>query len=468
MNPTSPTRIIGPWLVFMDDDEKFAPVGHSTVAAGRRWATQGVSVGRHDRHDVFLQFDADGLPEGIVGAAALEQFNRPEADALLVPTFWTPDSNGERSLSYTTDVRAVRVDKFPSTPLVGHRGFVVPGDTKVDYCGAAAVLKQPFAAKALEKGDFEVALALCKPYEHLAFFQWVRLKALAGQNTKEALVAFERLYRHMSLNEELWRLGEIFKNLPYDLEEHPRVAELLAQYKRQTGHLDEGETKWYAEGSPSESINDWWVKNAPLSQRLAWLMHECKTRGFKRVVELGSVDGGSVMTLCQRAPEIDWHGVEVNPAAVANGKMLAARNGVLNFKLHHATNFKQFASRVSDAEHARFKGQASDLHRFDAAALFEILEHNSPDECRRLVENARDCVRSGGRVFISVPHGNWSLHDANTQNLELRKDHIYAWTPKRMRKFLASFPFAQDIQVVAVENEAFYEGNGWVFASFEV
>lgn len=466
--PTSPTKRIGPWLVFMDDDERFSPAGHSTVAAGRRWATEGVPMGVHDNKTIALLFDPDGLPDGVAGAAALEVFDREDVDALICPTFWVEDSEGSKSLSGTADIRAVRASKFPTPPPVGHRGFVIPGDSKVDYCGSAAVLKFPKAAQAVERGDFQVALVLAEPHKDLAFFRRVKLRAQAGQNTVEAVQAFERLYRHMSLNEELWRLGEIFKHLPFDLEEHPRILELHAQYKRQTSHLDDGETKWYAEGSPSESINDWWLSQAPLSTRLGWVGMEAQRLGFKRVVELGSVDGGSIFSLRRFFPGIEWHGVEVNPLAVAHGKMLAAKHGVLDFKLHHVSSFKQFASRVSDAEHARFKGHKTDIHRFDAVMVFEVLEHNSPAEGRRIIEAARDCVRPGGRIFITTPHGNWSLHDEQTQNLELRKDHIYAFTVKRMREFISSFPFAHDIQVARVENEAYYESNSWVFASFEV
>ena len=409
------------------------------------------------------------MPENLDGEAALAQYNPPDVDALLGPTFWVEDREGNKSISATTDVRAIRMGKFSPTPLVGHRGFVIPGDTRVGFCGSAAVLKFPRAARAVEDGRFLEALTLSEPFKDLAFFKRVRLRARAGLNTSEALVAFERLYRHYCLNEELWRMGEVFKLLPFDLEEHPKVIELHKQYRRQISHLDEGETKWYAEGSPAETINDWWVNMAPMSTRLGWVASECRARGLRRVVELGSVDGGSIMSLCQRIPDIEWHGVEVNPAAVAHGKMLAQKHGLIDkFKLHNVSNFKQFATRVQFAEEARFKGHPSDLCKFDAVMLFEILEHNCPEECRRLMETARDIVRPGGRIFISTPHGNWSLHDETTQNLELRKDHIYAWTEKRMEKFIQSFDFASDVQSVKVENEAYHEGNAWVFASFEV
>ena len=469
MTPTSPTRRIGPWLVFMDDDERFAPAGHQVIAAGRRWATEGVPMGIQDNQQVAFVFPLDGLPEGLDAEAALAQYNPPDANALLVPTFWVEDKEGLTALTFTSDIRAIRPEKFHTTPHVGRRGFVIPGGTPVEYCGSAAVLKFPHAARAVEDGRFEEALALSEPYRELAFFKRVRLRARAGQNTCEALAAFERLYRHYCLNEELWRMGEVFKLLPYDLEEHPRVAELFAQYKRQTCHLDQGEVKWYAEGSPGETINDWWVVQAPLSTRLGWVASECRARGFKRVVELGSVDGGSLFALIQRAPDIECHGVEVSAKAVAHGKALALKHGLLDkFHLHHVSNFRQCATRVQVAEEARFKGSPSDISKFDAVLLFEILEHNAPSECIRLVEAARDCVRPGGRIFITTPHGNWSLFDASTQDLELRKDHVNCFTVSRMERFINSFSFAKDIQVAMVENEAYFESNSWVMASFEV
>ena len=458
-------RTIGQWTVFMDTDERFAPPKHQCIAAGRRWATQGVEVGLSPVH---LIFDPDGLPEGLSGDEALERY-MGDLDALIVPTFWVQDYKGEVALTYTNDIRALRRDKFPDVPPVGMRGFAIPGDAKVGYCGSAAVLKCPHAARALEAGDYQQALALAEKYKNLHFFRRIHLLALKMKNTAEALVAFERLYRHYSLNEELWRLGELFKLLPYDLEDHPRIAELFAQYKRQTSHLDEGETKWYAEGSPAESVNDWWVTAGSVSARLHWVAQEAMRLGYKRIVELGSVDGGSLFSLMQRFPHIEWHGVEVNQLAVANGKALAARHGLLErFKLHHAKSFPHFAARVEAAEAARFKGQRSDITKFDGVMVFEVLEHNNPSECLRILEAARACVRPGGRVFVTTPNGNWSLHDDHTQDLELRKDHINAFTARRMRALLESLTYATDVQVMVVENDAYFEANSWVFASFEV
>lgn len=467
------TQRVGAWTIFLDDDEYLVPVGHPAIQAGRRWATEGVCIGNTtETLTTRVQFDPDGLPDGLSAEEALERFKPAAWDALLIPTFWCEDVAGQKAVTYTADVRALRTSKYAELPALGSRGFVIDGSTNVGYCGYAAIVKCPHAARALELGDYKTALELSKPYEHLAFVRRLRLKANEMQNTAEALAAFERLYRHMSLNEELWRLGQVFKNLPYDLEEHPRVLELHAQYRRQIGHLDEV-TKWYADGSPGEVLNDWYVANAAacLSTRLSWVAGECQRYGYERVVELGSIDGSSLFPLMAVAPGITWHGVEVSQVAVAHGKMLAAKHGVLNFNLHHVKSFKNFVMQVSFAEEERYRTREdtlikSDLYRFDAAIVFEVLEHNTPEDGREILTNARDCVRTGGRVFISTPCGNWSAFDEKTQDLELKKDHILAFTPKRMRELLESLPFAQDIKVERVENPMYADNNSWVFASF--
>lgn len=465
-------RKIGAWTIFLDEDEYLVPAGHPSIQAGRRWATEGVVVGNTlEAMNTRVLFDVDGLPDGLSAEEALERYAPEGKDALLIPTFWCEDEAGLKPLSYIADVRALCTRRYDGAelPAIGARGFAIDGATNVGYCGYASIVKFPNALRALASGDYRTALDLAKPYENLAFFQRVTLKAREAQNTAEALVAFERLYVHYSLNEELWRLGQVFKNLPYDLEEHPRVLELHAQYRRQIGHLDDVR-RWYAEGSPGEVINDWYVENAKRvpSTRLKWVAGECARLGYARVVELGALDGSSLFPLMAMVPEITWHGVEVSRVAVAHGKMLAAKHGVLDLNLHHVKSFKSFATQVMEAESGRYTvGTArSNLYRFDAALLLEVLEHNPPEEGRAILNDAVACVQPGGRVFISTPCGNWSAFDRKTQDLELPKDHILSFTPKRMRELLESLPYAKDIEVERVENPAYSDNNAWVFASF--
>lgn len=463
-------RTIGPWTVFLDDDEFLVPMNHPAIPVGRRWADEGVAMIVGGR-EVRFQFDPDGLPDGLSAEEALERYSPAVGDALVIPTFWCEDLEGLKALTYTADIRALRTSKYgDNLPSIGSRGFAVSGETLMGYCGYAAVVKVPHAQRALASGDYRLALELSAPYNNLAFFRRIELKATELKNTNEALTAFERLYVHMSLNEELWRLGQIFKHLPFDLEEHPRVLELFAQYRRQTGHLDDV-TKWYAEGSPSEVLNDWYIENAAgcLSTRLGWIGVEATKLGYKRVVELGAIDGSSLFPLMARFPAIEWHGVEVSQPAVAHGKALAAKHGLLDkLKLHHAKSFRAFSTEVSWMDDKHWKGHPTDLHRFDAAMVFEVLEHNTPEDGRLILETARDCVKPGGRIFVTTPCGNWSLFDKKTQDLEIRKDHILAYTPKRMRELLESLPFAADIKVERVENSVYADNNAWVFASFEV
>lgn len=280
------------------------------------------------------------------------------------------------------------------------------------------------------------------------------LRLRAANETVDALKALRYLFNHYCLHEELLRAEKLLACVSYDLEELPEVEEMRRQLREQIGHLDNVED-WYAKGSPSRVINEQYILIPPpnsLTPRLRWLAECCRSEGFKKVVEFGSVDGMSLFPLTRFAPEIEWHGVEISSDAVKWGKELAERVNI-PINLHNAT-FYNFSM-----EHAR---------EFDAAALFEVLEHNDMKHCRMILFSILRTIRHEGRLFITTPNGNWSAHDEKTRDLKIKKDHINAWTVKRMEGFLNSIPGLTDIHVFAVENPSYWEANSWVFASAKV
>ena len=282
------------------------------------------------------------------------------------------------------------------------------------------------------------------------------LRARELVETNEAFAAFDTLFRHYSTNEELCRLDEWMKHLPYTLEEHPKMAYYREMLETQIGHLRKGAAEWYANSSPCAGIDLRYVTRictlpGLMPVRLQWLVAECRKKGYKSVAEYGSVEGVNLFHLIQLANDIEWHGFETNLVAVARGHELAreARLGE-RFRL---------APLAAVVVHKR---------QFDAVALFEVLEHNSEEEGAKVLRDAESLVRPGGEVFITTPWGNWSAWDEKTRVLELRKDHINAQTVSRMTKFLTkhSRMVPRTLEVRKVDNPTLHEANAWVFARY--
>lgn len=293
------------------------------------------------------------------------------------------------------------------------------------------------------------------------------LKFREALETSEAMAAFDTLFRHYSLNEELCRLDEWMKVLPFTLEEHPRMQEYRKMLEDQIGHLRQGAGDWYANGSPSagiqfeEYIRGICTNPGLMPFRLRWLAAECRKRGFKKVAEWGSVEGVSLFHLLIQCPDIDWYGFESNPSNRDVGHKLAAQ-------CETDPQFKGLKARFHlDAMNT------APAHEFDAIALFEALEHNSTEEGAALLKTAEERVRPGGMVFITTPHGNWSAWDEHTRDLSLRKDHINAYTVARMEKFLTETcawhkGTISELKVEKVDNPTMYENNAWVHASYRL
>ena len=281
------------------------------------------------------------------------------------------------------------------------------------------------------------------------------------QDADVAFEAFDKLFTYYSLHEELDRLRLMMKQLPYALEEDPRMERYRELLEVQVGHLaleqQGGAFDWYAHGSPSEVVSADFARtqrcDSAGAYRLRWLADECRKLDAKRVLEMGSVDGFSLFQLMNYAPEIQWEGLEVSAAAVAHGNEIAGVTGH-PLKLHHAPE------GFFDWVHVNPRRRRN----YDAAALFEILEHNTEVTNITLVYAALAALAPRGHLFISTPHGNWSAFDEGTRVLELKKDHVRAFTVKRMRRFLTQFPELEVLDVREVQNQTLQEANSWCLA----
>lgn len=330
------------------------------------------------------------------------------------------------------------------------------------------LLHRPNSLILFEEGKYEEAMVDARkwtsPLNERTF-----LRAREKLETAAAFEAFKVLFQHYSFNEELWRLEKwMADSLPFDLEEHPGMEHYRQLLDKQLGHLRtdgkvtvEALARHYAVESPIAGVDESYVElaKATLPERFRWLIEVCRERGYKRVAEFGSVEGISLFHLIPNAPDIEWHGFESSDVAVKRGRELAAKTGVEKFNLHPM--------------HDEAGGFGYGPYvEFDGVALFEALEHNHDLAGLLLVLRCMRAIRPGGSLFITTPHGNWSGFDAHTRDLELRKDHINAFTPKRMEKFLtecmaSSFGKWKLTECRSVENPTVHENNRWVMARVE-
>lgn len=319
------------------------------------------------------------------------------------------------------------------------------------------VMHRPTASILFEEGKFAQAMEAANQgasFLHRALY----LKARAKLETEEALKAFKILFQHYSYNEELWRLEQLMQNLPFDLEEHPGMSKYRELLGAQTGHLrgpdgiidQQAIARWYTEDSPPAGFDKEYVKNAMSGfagapTRLRWLIERCHQEGYKTLAEFGAVDGVSLFYLTA-VQGIKIIGFEANPVCVERGRELATQ-------CNATIDLRPMAEFVPAGP-------------YDAVALFEFLEHNDPAGG---IEHVRHCfnqLNPNGTLFITTPCGNWSLFDEHTRDVTLRKDHILAYTPQRMVRFLIEALKGQPAsieQCEQVENPVTQEANSWVF-----
>ena len=458
----------GEFVLVLRACEWAVPKGHHTVPRIQALAQNGLSM---DNRVIFAS-PPTGLPDedALTNLKTVIRDSPPELNSILHVIPWVEDEAAEKCRAYTVECRTIRAST--ARELIaqrklsfGLRGFYDGGESRFAIVPPGVVvpeviiLHQPTAATYLECGDAEGAMRLAAG-DSAKFARQTFIRARAECDRRKAMDAFKVLFEHYSLHEELWRLRQLMSFLPYDLEESPEMDSYRALLHRQIGHLETpgGETAWYSDGSPYEVADDSYANGAHLNgvpTRYLWLIEECRKHGLKKVVEFGSVDGISLFPLIQLAPDIEWHGVEVSKPAVEHGREVAKRNGLeKRFYLHHATSFTAFTAQNPGG--------------FDGVFIFEVLEHNRMEEDERIIRSANRVVRPEGRVFITTPEGNWSAHDEKTRDLELRKDHINAFTVNRMRKFLESIACPLNLEVFSVESKDWWDANSNIHASYSV
>lgn len=430
---------------------------------------------------VLLVYPSEWLPGGDIRA----HLNETEAESVMLPVVTVEDSRGEVPRDQTIETRLLRRSapfKFDGSQFVAKNGSLCP----------IPIFSQPPPAFYFENGDIESAHRLSLPSggsNNSRIERRIRVMARRELSKRRARDGLWALFEHMSCHEELWRLGEILKHLPYTLDDDPSIAEMRRQYAIQMGHLDGGAGDYYRDGAFQmiHSLDEAYVHlgEGALAHRCKWLIAECRKRRLKRVLELGSTDGNNLFPMVQTAKDLEFTGVEVSKEAVAHGHELAKATGVA-IDLRNADSFAAFAAGVGTercivcGDLARDHGNAlryaetgiacggpfpnpNALPKFDAVMLFEVLEHNCPEEGMKLVEAATRCARPGGRVFITTPCGSWSCHDDACWNMEKRKDHISAYSVERMKALLGD---VKDLEISRVENPMYEEANSWVYASF--
>ena len=396
---------------------------------------------------------------------------------VMVPVLYVQDTKGEVLRHVRNEVRYARA----GYELTQEPPFHV-------FAPNYFIVNQPVTAALFEAGEYEAILH--RPSNSTPLHRRIFLQARERLETQKALDAFAVLFKHYSFNEELWRLEKwVQEYLPFDLEEHEGMQRFRELLTAQVGHLrgvdedvrrrhahitPEGITQHYATTSPMAGVPDDYPElcKQTLPPRFKWLIDHCKAEGYTRVAEWGSVEGLSLFHLMHSAPDIAWYGFESKPEAVVRGRELGMKAGYT------------CAPEGCDAGPGAFHLNPMRTFRdgsflpFDAVALFEVLEHNTPDGGANIVRDCLRALRVGGSLFISTPCGNWSGWDDHTRDLSLMKDHINAFTADRMRKFLSSsgpcFDWdlydeihAADYELVScerVENPTLFENNQWCFA----
>lgn len=383
------------------------------------------------------------------GSDTLEALKNDPSVLFGVPILEVEDATGKVLRSMRVEARVFHKDCQEEVPP--RTMLLIP---------ELALLRYVKGSAALEAGNTQLAFQLSKP-DRGVLERNVFLQARAGVETAEALQAFDVLFRHYSLNEELWRLDEwMHRFLPFDLEEHPGMARYKALMETQIGHLRRGARHHYETDTRDcpinveEYISKIVPSNSLMPLRLRWLMLACRDAGHKKVAEYGAIEGVSLFYLLKHCEEIEWHGFEANPAIAEKGRALAREAGITSgFNLHSMERsvLKPF------------------LGTFDAVALFEALEHNNESDAVALLKDAEALCRTGGHIFITTPCGNWSAWDDRTRIIELQKDHVNVFTVARMERFLERYARMEpgSLKVAKVDNVAsLHENNAWTFSRY--
>lgn len=432
------------WVCVLTPGERFAPPGHPAYKLVPSYMLPNAIQVTREETEAFAPGRMAALldpPQSLDGTLDLLP---PTVNSAVCPIVTVCDGPGMEAVDVQRSARLVRRQAEAEWENFGFR--TVEGH--VVHLPGLPILLRPTSIVHLEAG--------CHALAHRAasirlspIDRRTMLLARTEIDRREALEALKILFTHCSLYEELRAASKLLYSLPYTLELAPEVAEMRSLLQFQIGHLAESEEAWYRDGSPAEVVTERYLDGFPDSfpHRMHWIVEEARARGYKRILEFGALDGVNLIPWAKLAPEIEWHGLEVNPRAVEHGRQMASHFGVQ--ATFHCAGFQEFADTLPD--------------KFDAVTLLEVLEHNF--DPAPVLKAAEACVRPGGRVFICTPNGAWSLYDDQTRKVRLRKDHVRAWTAERMSALLCGRG-CSEIQVKVVDNPNRLLVNSWVVASY--
>ncbi len=384
------------------------------------------------------------LPDSVAGGrdllAALEAVP-PTVDACALTVIGCEDGALQLARASAIEIRLARIRRGNFLPPINERNIVA-------HLPQFPIVFQPLSGWLLDRGRFRLAMEAAQQSTD-GLNRRIFLRARTERDTSEALKAFEVLFKHYSTYEELAPLDEVMKHLPYTFEGRPEVKEWERLLDVQIGLIRPNgvwdEEGYYSERAPvmTSATAATFKAMCFMQPRATWLAEQCRARGYKRVADIGASDGINLAHLVQFAPEISWVGIDVSRVCVLHGLACAQEAG-LTLDLRHVESLS-----LGD-------------HSFDAVSLFEVLEHqHAPESVRSAAES---WVKPGGQVFITTPCGAWSLHNDDTYVVDLRKEHIRAWTVERMTRLLEQR--GTEVKVERVENPSTFENNAWCFASY--
>ena len=191
------------------------------------------------------------------------------------------------------------------------------------------------------------------------------------------------LYEHMVVRNQLVGAAHLLAHAPLSIRDDPRVRRLVAHALGATARLDSAahELVKAREGTYSvpDAILD--VRQA-LPWRVLYWLRTVRVAQAKRALEYGCGHGSNVLACALHESAVDWTGIDVNAAQVADNRAQAGRVGAR-------------ASFYADGD------PDAPREAFDSVAVLHVLEHTAyPHD---VLAAAERYARPGGHVVVVVP-----------------------------------------------------------------
>lgn len=160
------------------------------------------------------------------------------------------------------------------------------------------------------------------------------------------------------------------------------------------------------------------------------IRHVPLPRGARRVLDLGGGHGGYAAELCRQHPGVHVTVLDLEGSARV-GRELVAREGLAD----------RVAFRVGDATRDDLGGP------WDAVLVFQVLHHLTPEGCVALLARVRRALAPGGTLavleYLREPEARRVPQSSALVGLHyFLTSGSAAWSPERLRGFLAQAGFA--------------------------